>query len=101
MYVISGSFRAFDRRPLENEGEESRVHNNIENKFGVAHAKQTTKVDVSTSSEISQFGGFHDFQLPETGDSSSTNWSLNNDNYSGVQLQEPLWELNWEQFNWL
>ncbi|ESW04447.1 hypothetical protein PHAVU_011G095500 [Phaseolus vulgaris] len=66
VYIVSGTFRAFDRRPSESEGTESRVH--------------------QSSSQISQ--------LPEGGDSSSTNWNQ-------VQLQEPLWDLEWEHFNWV
>lgn len=99
IYVISGSFRAFDRRPLDREGAESRVHR-IQNKFGGGHTHQTAKVDGSCSSEITHFGGFHNAQLPETGDSSGTNWNVNN-NDQDILLEEPSWELEWEQFNWL
>ncbi|TKY67052.1 NAC domain-containing protein 90 [Spatholobus suberectus] len=99
VYVISGSFRAFDRRPLEREAIlESRVHS-IENRIGVACAQQTAKVVGSSSSETSHLGGLHGAQLLEAGDSSSANWIVNINNE--VQLQEPLWELEWEQFNCL
>ncbi|KAG4988849.1 hypothetical protein AAZX31_11G157900 [Glycine max] len=90
VYVISGSFRAFDRRPLEKDGSESRA-----------------KVDGLCSSEISHFEGLHGShsQMLEVRESSSTNWDVNNNNNdksnNEVQLQEPLWELEWEQFNWL
>ncbi|KAK7404852.1 hypothetical protein VNO78_05860 [Psophocarpus tetragonolobus] len=93
VYVVSGSFRAFDRRPLEREGAVSRVHRN-RNKFAVTRAKQTAKVD----SETSHLGGLHaPHSLPP--DSSSTNWNVDNNNNDQVQLREPLWELEWEQFN--
>lgn len=86
VYVISGSFRAFDRRPLEKEGAESRVHR-IENNFGGARAHQTCPHS----------------QMLEAGESSITKWDVNNNNNNnnGFQLQEPVWELEWEHFNWL
>ncbi|KHN21163.1 Vesicle-associated membrane protein 714 [Glycine soja] len=63
VYVISGSFRAFDRRPLEKEGAESRVHR-IENNFGGARAHQTCPHS----------------QMLEAGESSSTKWDLEAEN---------------------
>ncbi|KAK7312656.1 hypothetical protein VNO77_36694 [Canavalia gladiata] len=95
VYVISGSFRAFDRRPLERE----RVHNIIENRFTAERAHRVAQVDGSSSSEDSHLGGLHSTQLPQAGNSSRTNWNVNYNNE--VQLQEPLWELDWERFNWL
>ncbi|XP_027909833.1 NAC domain-containing protein 90-like [Vigna unguiculata] len=77
VYIVSGSFRAFDRRPSESGGTESRVH-------------QSSSSQVSHLLELSQLS-----QLPEGGgDSSSTNWNEE-------QLQEPSWELDWEHFNWV
>ncbi|BAT90389.1 hypothetical protein LR48_Vigan08g135500 [Vigna angularis] len=77
VYIVSGSFRAFDRRPSEAEGAESRLH---QSSSQVSHLLQLSQL-----SELSQ--------LPEAGDSSSRNWNEE-------QLQEPSWELEWEHFNW-
>lgn len=95
VYVISGSFRAFDRRPLDKgKGVElGRVHE-IENRFAATCAhQQAPTVDRSNS--------IHGAHVPEAGGSSSTNWGVNsNHNDNEVQLQEPLWEWELEQFNW-
>ncbi|WJX43978.1 hypothetical protein P8452_31013 [Trifolium repens] len=93
VYVISGSFRAFDRRPLEKERvNQFKVnHHDInENPFG---ANQAIEMDASSSFEISHL---HNAQLQEdVGGSNSTNWDVNNnDNGNDVDFQEPLWE--WE-----
>ena len=91
--MISGSFRAFDRRPLEKERvNQFKVnHHDInENPFG---ANQAIEMDASSSFEISHL---HNAQLQEdVGVSNSTNWDVNNnDNGNDVDFQEPLWE--WE-----
>lgn len=84
VYVISGSFRAFDRRPLEREGPESQR----------IVAQQTAREDGSTSSQNSHLGGVYSVQVAESGD---LVWNLNVN--TEVQLQQPLWEFEWEQFN--
>ncbi|CAL0333964.1 unnamed protein product [Lupinus luteus] len=90
VYVISGSFRAFDRRPLENTRVESRIHEIEENRVGEG-------VDRSSSSQTPHLVGDYSVSLQEAGESNSTNWNVNNNGI--IQLQEPLWE--WEQLNWL
>ncbi|XP_027347932.1 NAC domain-containing protein 90-like [Abrus precatorius] len=91
VYVISGSFRSFDRRPSEN--------GRVENRFSAAHAKHAARIDGSSSSHTtSHLEGVHTATLTEPGESCSTNWNVN---YNEVKLQEPLWEFEWEQFNWV
>ncbi|KAK7257611.1 hypothetical protein RIF29_31696 [Crotalaria pallida] len=94
VYVISGSFRAFDRRPLENQQRaESRssLHGTIEENRVVA-----ANMDGPFSSQTSHLlAGNNSVYLQESGGSSCTNYDVNN---NGVQLQEPLWD--WEQLNW-
>lgn len=85
VYVISGSFRSFDRRPLKNERVESRL--------------------VHDEAGTSLLGGLHGGAgvaeaASAVGGSSSTNWNVNNDD-NEVHLQEPVWEWEWEQFNWI
>ncbi|KAE9593117.1 hypothetical protein Lal_00028690 [Lupinus albus] len=74
VYVISGSFRAFDRRPLEKERVKSRIHEIEENTV-------VGGVDRSCSSQTPHLVGD----------------VINNDE---IQLQESQWE-EWEQLNWL
>ncbi|XP_061343889.1 NAC domain-containing protein 90-like [Gastrolobium bilobum] len=93
VYVISGSFRAFDRRPLEKE---IRVESRVQD---IARAQQPARVDGTSSSENSHLGGPHHSAYPqEAGGSSSTKSNLHNNE---VQLQEPSWEWEWEQVKWL
>ncbi|MED6169202.1 hypothetical protein PIB30_019313 [Stylosanthes scabra] len=90
VYVISGSFRAFDRRPLEVPRVHHDHHAQQQQQQGESSARvMGTNNNGSSSSETSL--------SPDTGGGggSSSNW-----NSSGVQVQvqEPLWE--WEQLNW-
>ncbi|KAL2328450.1 hypothetical protein Fmac_021877 [Flemingia macrophylla] len=72
VYIISGSFRAFDRRPLEREGAESR------------------RFDAQ------------EVEVAEGGDMSSRNWNVNvNSDEVQLQEPTSLWEFEWEQLNWL
>nr|QSD99900.1 NAC family transcription factor [Melilotus albus] len=100
VYVISGSFRAFDRRPLENERvDQLRVNEINQNPFGATSTHQAGRMDASSSFEISQL---HSTNLQEVvGGSSSTNWHANNNENNGdeVQFQDSLWEWDNEHFN--
>lgn len=90
VYVISGSFRSFDRRPLER----SRV---VDGDRGVASSAQqiAPAMDGSSSSETSNSGGaggvVHISEVGGAGSSGAT-WNASN------RIEEPLWE--WEQLNW-
>ncbi|KAK7272234.1 hypothetical protein RJT34_28712 [Clitoria ternatea] len=99
VYVISGSFRSFDRRPLERLRVELRDDGNNTMAGASTSAQQITApvvVDGSSSSETSHSGGAGDYggaDIFVTGaGSSGTNWNDANN------VQEPLWE--WEQLNW-
>ncbi|KAK4255256.1 hypothetical protein QN277_008275 [Acacia crassicarpa] len=86
VYVISGSFRAFDRRPLEAgfQGD------------GASGSGAATGIHGEggrSSSDTSNSGAEH---AEAGGGSSSTNQNNANDEET---VQEPLWE--WEQLNWL
>ncbi|CAJ1956168.1 unnamed protein product [Sphenostylis stenocarpa] len=89
VYVMSGSFRSFDRRPLDMARGELRVDGDR----GAASTSAQQKapvVDGSSSSNTSHSGGAH---IHEAGaGSSGTNWNESN------RVEEPLWE--WEQLNW-
>ncbi|KAK7324853.1 hypothetical protein VNO77_28733 [Canavalia gladiata] len=99
VYVISGSFRSFDRRPLEGSRRELRVDRDEGGGSGSAQQVAPT-VDGSSSSETSnsgggggEGGGNYSAARVSQGDagSSGTNWNEN---------EEPLWEWEWEQLNW-
>ncbi|XP_028808280.1 NAC domain-containing protein 90 [Neltuma alba] len=77
VYVISGSFRAFDRRPLEAEGASGSGGRRDVDRAG-------------SSDDTSNSGADH----AEAGGSSSANRNVNDET-----VPEPLWE--WEQLNWL
>lgn len=102
VYVISGSFRAFDRRPLERERVNQLPVNEIDqNPFGATSTHQ----DATSSFEISQLGGLQSNHMPleVVGGSNSTNWHVNSNNENNgdeVQFQESLWEWDSEHFNW-
>ncbi|KAI4322439.1 hypothetical protein L6164_022135 [Bauhinia variegata] len=81
VYVISGSFRAFDRRPLDGE-----------RGGAVAISKPEAAADRASSSETSHSGGDNGTDLPQAGESSNVNWNVN----EGVG--DPLWD--WETLNW-
>ncbi|XP_028083537.1 NAC domain-containing protein 90-like [Camellia sinensis] len=93
VYVVSGSFRAFDRRPLGAETSQTtsqQVHGNGAMTLAPSQATKTpsqaTKTMESTSSPESSYSGEDPFELPRA-------------NLGTVGGQEPLWE--WEQLNWL
>ncbi|TKY48658.1 NAC domain-containing protein 90 [Spatholobus suberectus] len=93
VYVISGSFRSFDRRPLERSSVELR----IDGDRGVASTSGAQQpapaVDGSSSSDTSHSGGEGAAHVPEAGaGSSGTNWNASD------RVEEPFWE--WEQLNW-
>ncbi|KDP34427.1 hypothetical protein JCGZ_12708 [Jatropha curcas] len=86
VYITSGSFRAFDRRPLEAVARETQL-------LGYAattSAQDHRMVDNSSSPDTSCSGGDH-ADLPGTAG------SANVDMVDG--LPQPLWD--WEQLNWL
>lgn len=86
---MSGSFRAFDRRPSE-AGLRGDAASAAAAAAGASAAhREGGDVDRSSSSETSHSGGDHN-----NGDVASSRWSINNG-----MVQEPLWE--WEQLNWL
>ncbi|KAI4334215.1 hypothetical protein L6164_018931 [Bauhinia variegata] len=85
VYVISGSSRAFDRRPFRGERGGGAA---------AINSQQEAAAERSSSSETSHSGGGDgNNDLAQAGESSSTNWNLN----EGVG--DPLWE--WEQINFL
>ena len=85
VYVISGSFRAFDRRPIEL----TRNTQDQEGDHAGTSTQNTTVVErAASSSETSSSGDPAD--LPRA--AATTDWEMNDD------LQQPLWE--WEQLNW-
>ncbi|XP_004291581.1 PREDICTED: NAC domain-containing protein 90-like [Fragaria vesca subsp. vesca] len=92
VYIVSGSSRAFDRRPLEASGDTS--HRQSDNLLGASTSSshQATMVAEKTSSSSdthgSNSGDLADLQASET-----TDWEMNDD------LEQPLWE--WEQLNLL
>ncbi|RDX62268.1 NAC domain-containing protein 90, partial [Mucuna pruriens] len=90
VYVISGSFRSFDRRPLER----TRVGGDGGAASTSAQQRAAT-VYGSSSSETShsEGGGGGAAPVSEFGEgTSATDWNASN------RVEEPLWE--WEQLNW-
>ncbi|CAK8576407.1 unnamed protein product [Lathyrus sativus] len=107
VYVISGSFRAFDRRPLENERDDQfRVNKTDQNPFIATCSNQNARMDLASSSfEISQLEGLQSvyaLEVEVAGGSNSSNWNVdkNGDNGYEDQVQEPLWEWECEHFSW-
>ncbi|KAL2331913.1 hypothetical protein Fmac_019494 [Flemingia macrophylla] len=92
VYVISGSFRSFDRRPLEG----SRVVDGDRGGASTSAQQRATQLDGSSSSETSHSGGGDNVaHVPEAvAGPSGTSWINESD-----RVEEPLWE--WEQLNWL
>jgi hypothetical protein len=86
--VISGTFRAFDRRPEISTRKTQQEH--LSHGAGTSSQNATTVEKTSSSEETSYSGGDH-ADLPET--LGSITWEL----IDG--LEQPLWE--WEQLNWL
>ncbi|XP_020238156.1 NAC domain-containing protein 90 [Cajanus cajan] len=91
VYVISGSFRSFDRRPLEGY---SRAVDGDRGGASTSAQQRAPVVDGSSSSETSHSGGGGAALTSEAvAGSSGTNW-----NQSNNSVEEPFWE--WEQLNW-
>ncbi|KAK9938997.1 hypothetical protein M0R45_015707 [Rubus argutus] len=96
VYVVSGSSRAFDRRPLEARGDPSRRQSDIMGASTSSSHKSAMVAEKtsSSSSTPSYSGDLADLQGETSGGINSSNdWALNDD------LQQPLWE--WEQLNFL
>lgn len=85
--MISGTFRAFDRRPEMSTRKTQEEH---PSEGAGTSSHNATMVEKTSSSETSCSGGDH-ADLPET--LGSITWELNDG------LEQPLWE--WEQLNWL
>ncbi|KAB2615115.1 NAC domain-containing protein 90 [Pyrus ussuriensis x Pyrus communis] len=91
VYVVSGSARAFDRRPLEPVVAQQKFSNSTE---ASTSSLKTTMVDKASSSDetYSHSGELGDLLETSAGINSS-NWEINEG------FEEPLWE--WEQLNFL
>ncbi|OMO59891.1 No apical meristem (NAM) protein [Corchorus olitorius] len=81
IYVVSGSFRAFDRRPLEAVSRGTQLHDNK----AATSSERTTTMQKTSSPGTSHSGGDHS-DLPEA--SEDDIWEMVND------LEEP--PLGWE-----
>ncbi|XP_030503399.2 NAC domain-containing protein 90 [Cannabis sativa] len=84
VYIISGSFRAFDRRPTELTRV---IREQQRDEAGPSNQNAAMIERAQSSSATSSSGELVD--NPMAG-GSSTDWEMN---------QQPLWDL-WEQFNW-
>nr|QSD99848.1 NAC family transcription factor [Melilotus albus] len=93
VYVISGSFSSFDRRPLERPKAE------LQHVASTSDQQVVAELDGSSSYATSQSGGVGIDQDTtfNIGGSSGTNW--NDVPNNGVDELEVLWE--WEQLNWI
>ncbi|XP_022731098.1 NAC domain-containing protein 90-like [Durio zibethinus] len=85
VYVVSGSFRAFDRRPLEAVSRGTQLHDNR----AATSSERATMMEITSSSGTSHSGGDH-HDPPEA--SEDDIWDIVND------LEQP--DLGWEQMNW-
>ncbi len=85
--MISGTFRAFDRRPEMSTRKAQHEHPSDR---AEASSRNATTVEKTSSSETSYSGGDH-ADLPET--AGNITWEINDG------FEQPLWE--WEQLNWL
>ncbi|XP_022755993.1 NAC domain-containing protein 90-like [Durio zibethinus] len=83
VYVVSGSFRAFDRRPPEDVSRGRQLHNRA-----ATSSEKATMMEITSSSGTSNSGGNHS-DHPEA--SEDDIWQMVND------LPEP--PLGWEQMN--
>ncbi|CAN6692090.1 unnamed protein product [Malus baccata var. baccata] len=90
VYVVSGSSRAFDRRPLEPIGE---AQQKFSDSTGASTSSlKTTMVEKASSSDETYSNSGELGDLPETSAGiNSSNWEINEG------FEEPLWE--WEQLN--
>ncbi|KAL4303873.1 hypothetical protein GQ457_10G007590 [Hibiscus cannabinus] len=84
VYVVSGSFRAFDRRPLEPVSRGTRLHDNM-----TATTSERASMMEITSPSCASHSGCHS-DLPEA--SEDEIWEMVND------LEEP--PLGWERMSW-
>jgi len=90
VYVVSGSFRAFDRRPLGAEASETscsqqQVHGN-NGANTLLNSSQAAQTAAQTSSPESPKSEDYHLELPDA-------------NFAMVTEEEPLWE--WDQLNCL
>lgn len=83
--MISGSFRAFDRRPEVLTTKTQHVAD------GAATTSQNPAIMEKTSSSETSYSGGEHADLPEI--LGSTAWEIND------ALEQPLWE--WEKLDWL
>ncbi|KAK9279885.1 hypothetical protein L1049_013568 [Liquidambar formosana] len=94
VYVISGSFRAFDRRPpgAFDQCTPETVTKKIMNQQVHGDGSKNAKAVEETSSPKGSYSGGHHVDLPDQTAAGSTNLQV-------VDGVEPLWE--WEQLDWL
>lgn len=85
VYVISGSFRAFDRRPIEAAAEYAQ----LPGEAATTAAQATRMVENTSSTENSNSGGDH---VDPPGTEGSAHWEMVND------LVQPPWD--WERLKW-
>ncbi|XWS52829.1 hypothetical protein CRYUN_Cryun11dG0105800 [Craigia yunnanensis] len=85
VYVVSGSFRAFDRRPLESVSRGTQLHDNR----AATSSEKATIMEITSSSGTSRSGGDHSDQQEANEDDI---WKMIND-------QEEA-SLGWEQMDW-
>ncbi|XVF46940.1 hypothetical protein PTKIN_Ptkin03bG0068800 [Pterospermum kingtungense] len=85
VYVVSGSFRAFDRRPLEAVSRRTQLPDNK----ATTSSERATVMETTSSSGTSHSGGDH-LDHPEA--SEDDIWQMVND------LPEP--PIEWEEMNW-
>ncbi|XP_057728159.1 NAC domain-containing protein 90 [Arachis stenosperma] len=104
VYVISGSFRAFDRRPREVVVPRVLRHGSSTTSAQQRQGESSARVQAnnnnngSSSSETSLSSGGPDLPPDTGGGGSSSNWNSSEVQVQ-AQVQEPLWE--WEQLDWL
>lgn len=93
VYVISGSFRSFDRRPIER----TRLEFDHVASTSVQQATEMEVDDGSCSPITSHSGGVEG----DHGGDDGMNWNIvaNNNNNNGVESEEPVWD--WEQLDWI
>ncbi|XP_052112473.1 NAC domain-containing protein 90-like [Arachis duranensis] len=104
VYVISGSFRAFDRRPREVVVPRVLHHGSSTTSAQQHQGESSARVQAnnnnngSSSSETSLSSGGPDLPPDTGGGGSCSNWNSSEVQVQ-AQVQEPLWE--WEQLDWL
>lgn len=85
VYIVSGSVRAFDRRPLETTTDAEHK----ENQAGTSSQTTTTLENTSSPETLC----LEEDNAGRTDAATNNDWDMNN----GVE--QPLWE--WEQLNWI